>query len=244
MKAYGITDKGAVRKENQDSFRFELREREDMLCAVLCDGMGGAQAGSVASGMAVEAFMLHAETAFSPELSWADIRSILREAVDYANVKVYDRSFTDFSCMGMGCTLVGMIMKGERCLIVNVGDSRAYLLSEGEIRQISRDHSLVEELIAKGEISRDEARTHPQKNIITRAIGVEAAVKCDIFDFSPEKDARLILCSDGLSNVVTDREILQLSTAHRDISSAAESMLDLALRRGAPDNVTVFIAQI
>lgn len=244
MKAYGITDKGAVRKENQDTFRFEFSEGEDMLCAVLCDGMGGAQAGSVASGMAAEAFMLHAETAFSPGLSWADIRSILREAVDYANVKVYDRSFTDFSCMGMGCTLVGMIMKGERCLIANVGDSRAYLLGEGEIRQISRDHSLVEELIARGEISRDEARTHPQKNIITRAIGVEAAVKCDIFDFSPEKDARLVLCSDGLSNVVSDREILQLSTAHQDISSAAGSMLDLALRRGAPDNVTVFIAQI
>lgn len=241
MKAYGITDKGAVRKENQDTFRFELGDEENSLCAVLCDGMGGAQAGSIASSMAVEAFMNHAGTVFS---HGGEMKSTLREAVNYANLKVYDRSFTDFSCMGMGCTLVALLIKEARCLIANVGDSRAYLQSGGEIRQISRDHSLVEELVAKGEISHDEAKNHPQKNIITRAIGVEGAVKCDIFDFTPEPGSRIILCSDGLSNMLSNQEILYLSASNDSISKAADAMLELALKRGAPDNVTVFIAQI
>ncbi len=241
MKVYGITDKGAIRKENQDKFLFELREDENALCAVLCDGMGGALAGSIASSMAVEAFMLHACSVFT---HGADMKNTLREAVNYANIKVYDRSFSDFSCMGMGCTLVGLLIDENRCLIANVGDSRAYLQSGGEIRQISRDHSLVEELVAKGEISHDEAKNHPQKNIITRAVGVEANVKCDIFDFTPEPGSRIILCSDGLSNLLSNQEILYISTSNSSVSAAADAMLHLALERGAPDNVTVFIAQV
>ncbi len=242
MKAYGITDKGAVRKENQDAFRF--LDGDETLCAVLCDGMGGAQSGSIASAMAVEAFMLHAGGLFTPDSSPAEMKSLLREAVNYANIKVYDRSFTDFSCMGMGCTLVGLLINKGRCLVANVGDSRAYLISDGEIRQISRDHSLVEELVAKGELSWDEAARHPQKNIITRAIGVEASVKCDIFDFTPESGSRILLCSDGLSNVLSNGEILSLSAASDELSPSADAMLRLALERGAPDNVTVFIAQL
>jgi len=243
LNAYGITHKGAVRKENQDKFRFRLSE-DDSLIAVVCDGMGGAQAGSVASGISVDAFMLHAEESFDHAAESSKLKTVLREAVNYANIKVYDRSFTDFSCMGMGCTLVGLFVKDGRCLIANVGDSRAYLISDSEIRQISRDHSLVEDLVSKGEISHDEAKNHPQKNIITRAIGVEASVKCDIFDFSPEPGSKLLLCSDGLSNMLSDRELLYHSSANSSIDQAAEAMLNLALQRGAPDNVTVFIAQI
>lgn len=244
MKAYGITDKGAVRIENQDDFRFELNSGDDTLCAVLCDGMGGALAGSIASAMAVDAFMLHAGSTFKSDSSAAEMKSLLREAVNYANLKVYDRSFTDFSCMGMGCTLVGLLINNGHCLLANVGDSRAYLLGVGEIRQISRDHSLVEEMVAKGELSHDEARNHPQKNIITRAIGVEASVKCDVFEFTPESGSRILLCSDGLSNVLTDREILSLSESDPDLATSAEAMMKLALDRGAPDNVTVLIAQL
>ncbi len=243
MNAFGITDKGAVRKENQDAFRFELNEKEDTLCAVLCDGMGGAQSGSIASAMAVDTFMSHAANSIDSSSSAGDMKKILTESVNYANIKVYDRSFSDFSCMGMGCTLVAALVNGKRCLIANVGDSRAYIISKAQIQQISRDHSLVEDLVAKGDISREEARNHPQKNIITRAIGVEASVKCDVFDLKLSTGSRLLLCSDGLSNMLTDNEMLSISEENPDAEKACALMLELALSRGAPDNVTVFIAQ-
>lgn len=243
MKAFGITDKGAVRKENQDAFRFLLSEREDTLCAILCDGMGGAQAGSIASTMAVDTFMSHAGNSLDSSSAPADMRQILMESVNYANIKVYDRSFADFTCMGMGCTLVAMLVNGKRCMVANVGDSRAYLLAKGSIQQISRDHSLVEEMVERGEITAEEARNHPRKNVITRAIGVEASVRCDIFDLKFPSGSRILLCSDGLSNLLSDKEILAISEANEDVEKAAQLMLELALERGAPDNVTVFIAE-
>ena len=243
MKAFGISDKGAVRKENQDSFRFTLRDGEGTLCAVLCDGMGGAQSGSIASSMAVDTFMSHAANSLDASSAPADMRQILTEAVNYANIKVYDRSFADFSCMGMGCTLVAMVVNGKRCMVANVGDSRAYMISRGSIQQISHDHSLVEEMLAKGEISPEQARNHPQKNIITRAVGVEASVRCDIFDLKFNPGSRILLCSDGLSNVLSDNELLAISEKNCDVEKAASLMMELALRRGAPDNVTVFIVE-
>ena len=243
MKAFGISDKGAVRKENQDSFRFTLRDGEGTLCAVLCDGMGGAQSGSIASSMAVDTFMSHAANSLDASSAPADMRQILTEAVNYATIKVYDRSFADFSCMGMGCTLVAMVVNGKRCMVANVGDSRAYMISRGSIQQISHDHSLVEEMLAKGEISPEQARNHPQKNIITRAVGVEASVRCDIFDLKFNPGSRILLCSDGLSNVLSDNELLAISEKNCDVEKAASLMMELALRRGAPDNVTVFIVE-
>ncbi len=243
MNAFGITHRGAVRKENQDTFRFELNEKADTLCAVLCDGMGGAQSGSIASTMAVDTFMSHAANSIDPSSGAGDMQKILVEAVNYANIKVYDRSYSDFTCMGMGCTLVAALVNGKRCLVANVGDSRAYLISKGQIQQISRDHSLVEELLAKGQIKPEQVRNHPQKNIITRAIGVEASVKCDIFDLKLASGSRLLLCSDGLSNMISDKEILSISQENPDADLACSRMLELALARGATDNVTVFIAQ-
>lgn len=243
MKAFGITDRGAVRKENQDCFRIDVPSDGSTVCAVLCDGMGGAQAGSVASAMAAEAFMFHAANSLDSCSSGADMKNILSEAVNYANIKVYDRSFSDFSCMGMGSTLVGVLMNAKRCFVANVGDSRAYLIAKGQIQQISQDHSLVNELLAKGRISPEEARQHPKRNVITRAIGVEARVRCDIFDVKPIEGSRILLCSDGLSNLADDEELLAVSEANEDIETAAEKLLELALGRGAPDNVTVLLCQ-
>ena len=243
MNAFGITDRGVVRKENQDCFRYELIAKDEILCAVLCDGMGGAQAGSLASAMAADTFMSHASYSLDSSSDASDMQRILVEAVNYANIKVYDRSFADFSCMGMGCTLVAALINSKRCLIANVGDSRAYLIGKGSIQQISRDHSYVEELLAKGQIKPEQVKNHPQKNIITRAIGVEASVKCDIFDLKLASGSRILLCSDGLSNMLTDKEILDISQAYPEAADACNALLSLALKRGAPDNVTVFIAQ-
>jgi len=243
MTVYGLTHRGAVRKENQDSLRFELQEGRELLTAVLCDGMGGAQAGSVASSIAVSTFMSHAANSLDARSTPADMRAILTEAVNYANIKVYDRGFSDLACMGMGSTLVSLLISGKRALVANVGDSRAYLVTKNRIRQITTDHSLVEDMIARGKLTREEARTHPQKNIITRAVGVEATVKSDIFDVKLPPDAAILLCSDGLSNIVTDAEMLSALQANAEPEAACTSLLDLALERGAPDNVSVFIAR-
>lgn len=243
MKAFGITHAGTVRKENQDYFRFDLPGHGQTLAAVLCDGMGGAQAGSIASSMAADTFMSHAANSLDESSSPADMKQILTEAVNYANIKVYDRSFADFTCMGMGSTLVAMLANSKRCLVANVGDSRAYIISKGRIQQISRDHSLVEELVARGEISPQEAKNHAKKNIITRAIGVEASVRCDIFDLKLAPGNRMLLCSDGLSNVISENDMLSISEKNADLEKACSLMLELALSHGASDNVTVFIAE-
>lgn len=243
MKAYGVSNRGAVRKENQDSLRYESPEGSELLTAVLCDGMGGARAGSVASSIAADTFMSHAAASLDESTTASDANSILEEAVRFANSKVYSRAFDDYSCMGMGSTLVALMVTGRRAYIANVGDSRAYLFSKGKLNQVTRDHSLVEDMVARGKISREQAQTHPKKNIITRAIGVEASVKADYFDVRFPQGNRLLLCSDGLSNTVSDEEIGQILSDHDEPEQACQALLELSLRRGAPDNVTIFVAQ-
>lgn len=242
MKAFGMTHRGAVRKENQDCFRLEAPAGAQMITAVLCDGMGGAQAGSVASSMAADAFMSHAANSLDEGSSAADMRDILTDAVSYANIKVYDRSFSDFACMGMGSTLVASLMTAKRTVIANVGDSRAYLIYRGTIEQITKDHSLVGEMVEKGIISADEAKNHPKKNIITRAVGVEASVKSDIFDMKAIPGSTVLLCSDGLSNMLSDAELCEIiSRELGDLEGCCARLLGLAVSRGAPDNVTALL---
>jgi len=243
MKVFGISHRGAVRKENQDCFRFDAPQGTELLSAVLCDGMGGAQAGSVASGMAADAFMSHAANSLDEESTAQDMQNILTDAVNYANIKVYDRSFSDFACMGMGSTLVALLMNSRNTFVANVGDSRAYYICKGTIQQVTCDHSLVEEMVRRGQISPEQAKKHPKKNIITRAVGVEATVKCDIFQAKAVQGSSMLLCSDGLSNLVSDVEILTVLKKNKDCEKAAKELLGLALERGAPDNVTVVIAQ-
>lgn len=243
MRVFGISHTGVVRKENQDCFRIEAPRGTGLLAAVLCDGMGGAQAGSVASGMAADAFMTHVFSLLEEESTTAEMQNILADAVNYANIKVYDRSFSDFACMGMGSTLVALLMNSRSTLVANVGDSRAYYFHKGTIQQITCDHSLVAEMVRKGRISPEQAKEHPKKNIITRAVGVEATVKCDIFRAKAAQGSSVLLCSDGLSNLVSDEEILAVLKKRRDCEEAAKVLLGLALGRGAPDNVTVVIAQ-
>ena len=240
MKLYALSDRGKVRKENQDSFLLHKEPDERYAVAVVCDGMGGALAGSTASAMAAESFMTHVRSRLDGEED-AVLADVLREAAKYANLRVYDRSYTDFGCMGMGTTLVGVIIRGDECLAVNVGDSRLYHISNGAIRQISEDHSLVEHLIRAGQISRKEGRNHPQKNIITRAVGVEQSVELDIFSVNLSAGDRLLLCSDGLSNTVEDDELLAEICGHTEPEAAGGSLMHLALERGARDNVTLAV---
>ena len=243
MKVYGITHRGAVRKENQDTFRYDLSEDGALLTAVLCDGMGGARGGALASGIAADAFMSHAANSLDETSSAEDMRAILTDAVDYANAKVYERALNDYTYMGMGTTLVGFLSNGKRIIIANVGDSRAYLYTRIRLKQVTVDHSLVEDLIARGKLTREEGRVHPKKNIITRAVGVEASVKADLTEIKLPASGRLLLCSDGLSNIVPDDEMRKVLKQNKTPEDACEALLALALQNGAPDNVTIFIAQ-
>ena len=243
MIVFGVTHQGIVRHENQDRLRYSLMGNGELLAAVLCDGMGGAQAGSVASAIAADTFMSHAANSLDESSTPADMHMILTEAVNYANIKVYDRAFADFSCMGMGSTLVGLLVNGKRASVVNVGDSRAYLIGKRRITQITRDHSLVEDMVSRGKITRAEAQNHPQKNIITRAVGVEASVSSDLFDIKLSAGNRLLLCSDGLSNIVSAEELLMISGNNPEPEKACGALLELALKRGAPDNVSVLLCE-
>ena len=243
MKSFGLTDKGKVRADNQDCFLLELCPEQDCLIAVLCDGMGGARAGGVASHMSNRAFTasvfesLHAVTGKT-----VDYRKLLMNACREANGVSFQYSQFSEDFRGMGTTLVGGVIKSNGSgYIINVGDSRAYLLSprKGQIRQITRDHSLVAELVRFGAITEEEARIHPRRNVITRAVGTEEKVDADYYEFKLKAGELLLLCSDGLSGVLSDQEILAAADKKTEPEALCRKLVAMTLDRGAPDNVTV-----
>lgn len=245
MNLFGLTDVGLVRKSNEDSYAIRVLD-DDLALAVVCDGMGGARAGNVASAVAVEAFSAAMEDALRQELPTdsAQRQELLYDACRAANRQVYQLSRSHPEYSGMGTTLVAALILPNEILVVNVGDSRCYLWSEGRLEQVTSDHSVVQALVDCGGITPEEARTHPKKNLITRALGVEEEIRCDLFRAERSRDGKLLLCSDGLSNVVTDEELkaeLERLTSPED---TARTLLSLAVDQGAPDNVTVILAQL
>ncbi len=244
MRVCGVTNIGCRRQDNQDSYAVrELAGGSALL--VVCDGMGGARAGSVASAVAVEAFAAAVAEAASggmPE-DPALREQVLKEACSQANTEVYRLSREKREYEGMGTTLVAaLILSGTVCMI-HVGDSRGYILENNRIHQVTVDHSLVQLLVDQGEITPEEARVHPQKNLITRALGVDSWVECDLTWLELKEGSRLLLCSDGLTNVLDDETILELSGGEPDPEKFSRALLSLTLERGAPDNVTVVLAQ-
>lgn len=240
MNLWGITDIGIVRSDNQDSYHQELLDDQTAL-AVVCDGMGGARGGSVASSTAVKAFVQEVKdlVAAVQEPDWPEI---MKQAVLYANNLVHTMSLEHKEYRGMGTTLVAAVATADMVWAVNVGDSRLYLIEEGGICRVSRDHSYVEDLVERGDITPEEARVHPKKNLITRALGVDSNVKVDSFR-RENHGGYLLLCSDGLSNMVSDEE-LRNEVVAEDKSTCCGRLLSLALDRGAPDNVTAVIVQL
>ncbi len=242
MQYWSITDPGCVRSQNQDICQVEEMERDCLLC-VLCDGMGGARSGNVASSLACDVFIQSVRNEWKPSMEPNALDDLLRRAVRLVNYTVYDQAgqLEDFA--GMGTTLVAAFVQGKQVTVVNVGDSRAYHVDGEDIRAVTTDHSLVQMMVARGELTPEEARTYPGKNLITRAIGTEATVECDIFHLELEKDQSLLLCSDGLSNMVDDQEIL-FEIVHGDgYADCCRRLLDIAKHRGAPDNVTCILVR-
>ena len=244
MQSWGLTDPGRVRKQNQDAYQIEKLDRTSLLC-VVCDGMGGAKSGNIASTLAVDVFVQEVRQSWKPRLDQEKIDQILRSAVKLANFTVYDQSQQfpeEFD--GMGTTLVAVLVHGKKATVINVGDSRAYGIDRSGIRQITRDHSLVQMMVDRGDLTPEVAKTYPGKNFITRAIGTEPTVLCDIFHLDVAKGEYLLLCSDGLSNMMDDQEILFEVVHGVNKAHCCKRLLSIAKNRGAPDNVTSILVLI
>ena len=243
MEYWGLTDPGSVRPQNQDAFHVERLDKHSVLC-VVCDGIGGAKSGNVASSLAVDVFVQEVKQTWTADMDDDRLDRMLQSAVKLANFTVYDQSqqFEEFS--GMGTTLVAVLIHGKNATIVNVGDSRAYIIDREGISQLTVDHSVVQLMVARGEVSPERAKTYPGKNLITSAIGTESVVLCDIFHQKVERGNYILLCSDGLSNIIDEQEILFEVIYGEQKAQCCQRLLDIAKNRGAPDNVTSVLIQI
>ena len=243
MQYWALTDPGCVRTQNQDAYQIEQLDRNTLVC-VVCDGMGGAKSGNVASSLAVEVFMEEIRRVWTSGMDQPAIDQMMEGAVKLANFTVHDQGqqFAEFS--GMGTTLVAMLIRNREVTIANVGDSRAYVINQNGIRQITVDHSVVQLMVERGELTPEQARTYPGKNYITRAVGPDSVVACDLFHLDAERGDCLLLCTDGLSNVVDDQEMLFEVVHGVNKQYCCQRLLEVANNRGAPDNVTSVLVQI
>ncbi|MCS6860643.1 MAG: Stp1/IreP family PP2C-type Ser/Thr phosphatase [Abditibacteriales bacterium] len=229
MNVGACTDKGKVRDLNEDAFV----ARPDVGLFAVADGMGGYAAGEVASRLAIEALVHVVEQAHAaPEAR-------LREAFEAAHRAVRDEAQRNGA--SMGTTLTAVLMQGHQITVGHVGDSRAYLVQADGVTQLTDDHSLVAQLVREGYLTEEQAARHPQKNILTQALGSTEALSVDVFSLPLPPDAALLLCSDGLSNMVTSAEIAKIVHHTVDAQHAAQRLVDLANRRGGPDNITALV---
>ncbi len=251
MLFYGKTDVGRRRDMNQDDFIIR-KYADDVLAAVVCDGMGGVNGGNIASRIAVGTFMAELDEYESAHPSFfgeseEDILDCLSAAVTAANRAVYKAASADASLTGMGTTLVACIIAGEKGYIVNVGDSRLYIIADNEIEQVTHDHSLVQDLIDFGKITLAEAKHHNSRNIITRVVGTHKTVDADLFVCEMRPGTYAVLCSDGLTNLVEPEEICDIVRGigmNGAIEEACDSLVECANDRGGFDNITAVILSI
>ena len=237
MQSWGLSDPGCVRKQNQDAYHIEQIDKNTLL-GIVCDGMGGAKSGNIASTLAVDVFVQEIRRCYKSSMDQDKIDQMLLSAAKLANFTVYDQSLQIEEFDGMGTTLVGVLIKGRKATVINVGDSRAYGIDADGIHQITKDHSLVQMMVDKGELPPERAKTYPGKNFITRAIGTEPIIISDLFHRNLAKGDFILLCSDGLSNMMDDQEILFEVVHGANKEGCCERLLAIAKNRGAPDNVT------
>lgn len=243
MHSWGLTDKGCVRKMNQDAYEIRQLDRNTLLC-VVCDGMGGAKSGNIASSLAVDVFTQEVVRTWASNMDSDKTDQVLKNAVKLANFTVYDQAMQFEEFNGMGTTLVAALIHGKKVSIVNVGDSRAYIINQKGIRQITRDHSVVQMMVDRGELTPEMAKTYPGKNLITRAVGTEASVLCDVFRQEMAKGDFLLLCTDGLSNMMDDQEILFEVVHGVNKDHCCKRLQDIVISRGSPDNVTSVLVSL
>lgn len=239
MNIYGQTDTGCIRPNNQDAFRFGELSQE-VSFAVVCDGMGGANGGSVASSLAAQTIAEKLYSGYQEDMPETAFQHLLEAAVAAANALVYDESMADADLRGMGTTVVAAIVKPGVAYMSHVGDSRIYLVTD-TLQQLTRDHSIVQDMVEKGQLTPEEAKHHPRKHLITRAVGVDSRVVCDGYVTEFPDNACLLLCTDGLTNMVEPDTILAVIQDTDDPSAIPEKLVDLAKEAGGNDNITVVL---
>ena len=241
MIFFGQTDIGFKREINQDAF--DCRELDGAQLCVVCDGMGGGKAGNIASKMAVDTICEKIEAGFNSNMKQNSIRNLMATSVNIANNEVFDKSKSDPDFEGMGTTIVAVMIYDGYAHIVHVGDSRAYLYYNGKLDQVTKDHSVVQHLIDIGQITEEIAKNHPDKNIITRAVGVEELVKCDYVDFKLPENSKILICTDGLSNYCDNDFMLSVLKGNETSEKICDALIKKAYDGGASDNITVAISE-
>ena len=243
MKIWGTTDVGLVRKENQDAYLIRENLPSGHSICVVCDGMGGSAGGQLASKIATETFAAELEKVLQPDMEPEQLRAASSYAVALANDAIRSAATEIEDYRNMGTTLVAAVSYAGGAVITNVGDSRAYHICESGITRITKDHSLVESMVDRGDITAEQARRHPNRNLITRALGPDADAQCDGYICPLEAGEYLLLCTDGLVNTVTDQEMLFEGIHGDSTDSCLDRLMTIAKNQGAPDNVTVVLMQ-
>jgi serine/threonine protein phosphatase PrpC len=242
LSVYGETNVGRIREHNEDFIAWD----SSVGLVLLADGMGGHNAGEIASELAVNSIRDALEDVLTPDLiasNVIDFNDDLREAIVYANNEIIRMANERLECAGMGTTIVVTLFHGDRVIIANVGDSRIYRLREKELTQISKDHSLVQEMLDNGYISEEEAQMSASRNLITRALGIADQVEVDVAQDTVENGDLYLLCSDGLTDLVTNDEILQLMLLYKDdLETGVKELIALANEKGGKDNISIILA--
>ena len=239
MEVFTKTDIGLVRKENQDSSAYSVIS-SDCVWAVICDGMGGAQGGKTASSAAVEYITEYIEREFKEDMDNDKTADVLTSAVAGANLTVYKMAMDDPDLAGMGTTCDLVLVRGEIAHVVHVGDSRTYSIRDGRILQITEDHSYVQEMVRRGELTAEQAMKHPNKNLITRALGVTHDVHIDYIEAEFHEGDTLLICSDGLSNYISKADMVHTVEELRG-ELLIDTLVEIAKRHGGHDNITVTV---
>jgi protein phosphatase len=229
-----------IRAGNEDSFFAEANDKRGLF--IVADGMGGHAAGEVASEMAVQ--IISRELAGITELNGDGVAARVAEAVKKANAKIYERTITEVDKQGMGTTASVLILTGSRYLIGQVGDSRVYLLRDGKLRQLTKDHSYVQEQVDAGFLTPEQARYHPYSNVITRCVGAGQDVEPDLYQGEVRRGDTFLVASDGLTGMVDDRRLQQLLMARASAQRIVEALISEANGRGGLDNITAIVVQV
>ena len=239
MRIVAKTDKGNVRDSNQDAYAVG-EFSDEVVWSVVCDGMGGAACCNIASALAVKVISDKINASYRNQMRDSSIKNMLDSALTAANIEVFDFAEAQPDLRGMGTTVVCAIVRDNQAYIVHAGDSRAYVINNGNIRQITTDHSMVQDLLLRGKITPEEAEHHPNKNIITRAVGVNKAIEIDFEQIDLEDDDTLLICTDGLSNYVSNDEMLELMSDGKHYAFA-DRLVKKANENGGGDNITVVV---
>ncbi|MHC1721272.1 MAG: Stp1/IreP family PP2C-type Ser/Thr phosphatase [Clostridiaceae bacterium] len=227
-----LSDVGNFRKVNEDHIDYYIDDKKRIY--IIADGMGGHNAGEIASKMAVENTISYLN--LLPEIT--DPEKSLVDAVSDSNLNIYELSKTNEELAGMGTTITACLIKGEEMVIAHVGDSRCYIIKDTKIIQVTKDHSLVQQLLDEGSITESEADNHPNRNIITRALGTKDAVDIDTYRMSIKGIKKIVLCTDGLSNFINEEELYDIIENH---DNCCLKLIELSKERGAKDNISVIV---